>query len=144
MKLILILLVKCYFYHCCPRPTPILAADYIRPNISVRELDSIIIENIVHPVKGKGDDLVRNSFMYYDILDDVKNLFDEGNLKGRQLLDEIGREGPQWVGVEWDEHLLRSTYNWKRTDLIHFAATIDATVELWESFFENRTSVERA
>uniref|UniRef100_A0A1B6HVT7 Uncharacterized protein n=1 Tax=Homalodisca liturata TaxID=320908 RepID=A0A1B6HVT7_9HEMI len=105
-------------------------------NISMTDLDDLIIKNILHPERGKGNDLMKNTFTYYDILDDAKNFVDEGNPKGKKIMDEVGRDGPKWVKVKFDEDLLRCTYNWKSQDMTHFVAAIDATVELWESFFD--------
>lgn len=108
-------------------------------NISMTELDDRIIKNILHPVKGQGNELVKNTFQYYDILDDAKNLVDDGQPEGQHILNQIGPEGPKWVKVKYDEDLLRCTYNWVTSDLTHFVATMDATIELWESFSQNKT-----
>uniref|UniRef100_A0A1B6KR54 Uncharacterized protein n=1 Tax=Graphocephala atropunctata TaxID=36148 RepID=A0A1B6KR54_9HEMI len=102
-------------------------------NISVNELDMLITESILHPQKGKGEELMKNTFTYYDILDDVKNLMDEGHPMGQRIVDEIGIEGPKWVKVKFNESILRRMFNWVSRDMSHFVATIDTTVELWDS-----------
>lgn len=111
-------------------------------NVSMAELDDRIIKNILHPVKGQGNELIKNLFQYYDILDDAKNLVDDGLPEGQKILSEIGPGGPKWVKVKYNEDLLRYTYNWITRDMTHFVGTIDATVELWESLSQNKTLVE--
>lgn len=116
--------------------------DEIRCNVSLTELNDLIVKNILQPVKGREKDIVNNIFMYYDILDDAKNLVDDGRPEGQRIVDEIGPEGPEWVKVKFDEHLLRCTYNWVSRDLSHFVGSRDATIELWQSLSQNKTLIE--
>uniref|UniRef100_A0A1B6HSJ0 Uncharacterized protein n=1 Tax=Homalodisca liturata TaxID=320908 RepID=A0A1B6HSJ0_9HEMI len=105
-----------------------------KKDMSILELDRLIIEELTHPKEGGGRKLLKHAFKYFDSLDEIKDLVEEKDPSGFDVLRNISYEGPKWIRTEYDHNLLKTVYKWKKDDFAHLDAIIENTHSMWHSF----------
>lgn len=103
-------------------------------DLTITQLDSLIIEELIHPKEGGGRKLLKHAFKYYETLTEVKDLIEKQDIAGFDTLRNITKSGPKWIKTKYNESELREVYKWKTDDLKHLNVTIGSTYNLWHSF----------
>lgn len=110
-------------------------------NMTINELDELIIEELTNPKEGGGKRLLKHAFKYYLTLEEVEELVKVDDPYGF----EIGRNmtcGPRWIATRYDEKVLKETYNFKNSDLLHLNATIESTYNKWQNIIKMFEAVD--
>lgn len=103
-------------------------------DMSINQLDDLIIEELIQPKEGGGRKLLKHAFKYFQILSEVKDLIEKQDAEGFDTLRNVTKCGPKWIKTKYEEDKLKEVYKWKTDDLKHLNATIESTFNIWNSF----------
>lgn len=103
-------------------------------DMTILQLDNLIVEELIHPKEGGGRKLLKHTFNYFQSLSEVRDLIEAKDIDGFSILRNITLEGPKWIKTNYDEKMLKKVYNWKTDDLKHLNASIESTYNIWNSF----------
>uniref|UniRef100_A0A1B6DBD6 Uncharacterized protein n=1 Tax=Clastoptera arizonana TaxID=38151 RepID=A0A1B6DBD6_9HEMI len=94
-------------------------------------IESRLCESITEPQEGRGASVMTDLLNYYYFLEAIKEMIEDGEVKGRNMLRFIGRDGPALLKVKYDHKLLQKKFQWGEEELFLFNRTLRKLKELW-------------
>lgn len=103
-------------------------------SVSLTELDQRLTNLLLHPEPGKGSILLKDGYFLYTNLDDIADMIEAKDAKGRKIYNEIQSGGGiQFHKAKYDPDTVRNTFNYNPDDYEMLQATVGGIKNTWNN-----------
>ncbi|KAG8335883.1 hypothetical protein J6590_058663 [Homalodisca vitripennis] len=103
-------------------------------SVSLIDLDKRLTNLLLHPEPGKGSVLLSDGYFLYTNLDDVSDMIEANNPKGRKIYSEIESAGGiQIYKATYDPDVVREKFQYNADDYEMLIATLGGIENTWKN-----------